>query len=375
MTMRVVLPAGFQEKIQLFSSSGGGEVDFQKADGSAFPVDGILTGAGTDAKVRLIGTSTSSYLNDVDVKSRVGQDRLAHEDLTVIWCDYVQFKGSDHDGEWDSERLVRLGVNTNNLWSQFSKAEAYNVMETTFKVRPRQAIPVFYWDIKREARSRQWVKLKGLPPSDISKEDSDDDPNQAHEDLEQRKDLELRVKDTPGWAKFGGNALLSKEGTYTQKITAKEWLEVSINERWYICSPYRRWYSKIQVKNTMPDGRSYWRRYFITIPKVTLKVGEQKAILVNVKGGENEILEGEIPGKAATWVEGSYSNNVKGIRVSLRDATSHVSVRVMGDGKTNANGNVTVQLKGLKKGAGSIAFKIPISDEHWALETVTVTEE
>ena len=271
MKVRLLGPAAFSCKVKL-SDSGGGDVTIKKTDGSAYPADGETVTVGTDLEVNLFGVSPSTALNDVTVTAKTdktGDGICGQEDLTVLWCDNVTFRGSDCQGQANWKGDI-LGLIDENLTGS---ATFRNSMEMLFTISPNVVIPDVSWDIKREKRVHDWKDNVTDPP--LYDDWTDDDSVNTDEDLTQSSgDTVLKVRDLPAWQDVGTQA-----GTRTRKHSMREWLEVSIGGKWYVSSTYQHWHSIIHARNNSSTNTLWFR--------------------TNV----NEILTGEISGTASTWPE------------------------------------------------------------------------
>ena len=179
--VRLLGPSGFSCKVKL-SDSGGGDVTIKKTDGSAYPADGETVTVGSDLEVHLFGVATSAALNDVTVSAKTdktGDCISGQEDLTVLWCDNVTFRGSDCQGQtnWNGDIL---GLIDENL---AGSATFRNSMEMLFTISPNVVIADVSWDIKREKRVQDWKNGVTDPP--LYDDWTDDDAVNTDEDLTQ----------------------------------------------------------------------------------------------------------------------------------------------------------------------------------------------
>jgi hypothetical protein len=290
-------PSGFSCKVKL-SDSGGGDITIKKTDGSPYPAEGETVTVGTDLEVHIFGTTPSNDLKDVIITAKTDKtgDRVcAEEDLTVIWIDgsNMSFRGSSQQGQaltscssaefknfysWMYDKVGKFIYHkpTGSVWDA-----AHNNMELKNQISPNVVISDVEWDIKREASAAYW----GPGPDPRSRTVSmgstwwadDDTESEDDEDLTQNTDCkEIFVIDGPG-----GFPLTYTTGyKYSEKNKFREWVEINIGGKWYVCSPDKEWRSIMHIK--FQDATAGW---------------------VEDTSKTNEIVLGTISGFAGSWSE------------------------------------------------------------------------
>jgi hypothetical protein len=295
MKIRLKSPLGSSCKVKL-SSTGAGGIDIKKTNGSAYPAGGEDVTVGTDLEVHIFGTSASSALDDVTIAAEAdetGSCSLGEEDLTVIWVDgsNMSFRGSAEQGQdltscsaakftnFQSWRYNKVGKFIYHKPTGSNYDFARYQMELKNQVSPDHVISDAEWDIKREVSGVFWGPGSGsLSPTYKGETDwAADDSYNTDEDLEQNSGCtEIFSIDSPG-----RNYLpYTSSYRYTQKAKFREWVEVKIGTKWYVCSPYKEWRMIMHVK--FQDGTSGW---------------------VEDTSKTNEIVLGTISGFAGTWSE------------------------------------------------------------------------
>lgn len=278
-------PAGFSCNVKL-SDSGGetgvGDITIKKADGSAYPSEGETVTVGTDLQAKFYGTTASSNLNDVTITTKTdktGDSICGQEDLTVIWIsgENMNFRGSNNQGEsltsCSTAKIHKPGHDVFEdkvgkfiyllppLYS-FKQFSLHNQMEISIQITPNKVISDVAWDIKREVSRVKWGPGAGtltpmyLPTTgDDWNPDDIDYPTATDEDLEQNSDcLNIFVNDNPGEPAVGSSNDAGKRYTYKAKF--REWVQVTIGGKVYVCSPYVNWRSIIHAK--FQDATTGW---------------------------------------------------------------------------------------------------------------------
>jgi len=256
---------------------------------------------GTDLEVYIFGTTASSDINDVKITAttdKTGSRVCGEEDLTVIWVEgsNMSFRGSAQQGQ--DLTLCSCAEFTNlDAWLQnkvgkfiYHKPTGSNFdasvhqMELKIQISPNVVISDVEWDIRREASIAYWgpgpdprsrVIFKG--PSDW---DGDDSGN-TDEDRDQNSDCkEIFSIDGPGWGDSGSGLPYTAGYKYSEKNKFREWVQVKIGTKWYVCSPYKEWRSIMHIK--FQDATAGW---------------------VEDTSKTNEIVVGTISGFAGSWSE------------------------------------------------------------------------
>lgn len=246
------------------SAAGGGTVTL---DPSSF-----CLATGHWQPVTMFGTGESAALNDVVIEATTnltGDQICGRTNLTVLWCRDPAFRGSDSPGKSWYGPALGLSIQNANLAS----AAMLSAMQILFTPSPNCVLPEVSWDIKRERKTHVWSNGVTMNPMDDSW--TGDDANDNDERLTQTAaDTLLKVFDQLALGNSG-----TQSGTRTLKASMREWMEVSIGGKWYVCSDYKPWHSIMHAKNDSSQN-TLW--HWI---------------------GVNEIVTGEIQGNSSSWGE------------------------------------------------------------------------
>jgi hypothetical protein len=297
MLIRLEGPSGFSTDVPLRVLWYIGRIRICKIDGSPYPSGGMSVTVGTDQEVHIYGTYPSDWLNDVMIEATTTDSGsyavCGQEDLTVIWVDgsNMSFRGSGEQGQaltscsdakftnYQSWRYDKVGKFIYHKPTGSNYDFARYQMELKCQIWPDEVIDDVEWDIKREVSGVFWGPGSGsLSPTYKGETDwAPDDTVNTDEDLEQNTGCtEIFSIDGPG-----RNYLPYTSGyRYTQKGKFREWVEVKIGTKWYVCSPYKEWRMIMHVK--FQDATSGW---------------------VEDTSTTNEIVLGTISGFAGTWSE------------------------------------------------------------------------
>jgi hypothetical protein len=286
-------PSGFSCKVKL-SDSGEGDVTIKKTDGSPYPTEGETVTVGTDLEVNIFGTIPSSDLDDVTIIAKTDKtgDRIcAEEDLTVIWVygSDMSFRGSNHQGEaltpgstakftdihsWEYDKVGKF-IYKEPVFNDKDSA-LYN-MELKNQVSPNKVISDVEWYIGQQISAAMWGPGTGTLEPDLY------GPTFWYTETLPQDVIQNDPSPTEIFAIDGPGCLsLDYEANYraSQKVKARNWIEVNIGGKWYVCSPYKHWRSIMHVK--FQDATTGW---------------------VEDTSKTNEIIVGTIDGFSSSWSE------------------------------------------------------------------------
>ncbi|MHC4867921.1 MAG: hypothetical protein ACYTEX_27945 [Planctomycetota bacterium] len=212
----------------------------------------------------------------------------------MIWVDGsdMSFRGSAQQGQaltacsdanftdfhtWEYDKVGKFIYPKSEIGG--STDAAYNNMEMKCTISPDEIISDVEWDIRRETSAAQWA---GTDPRsrNVLKGATDwagDDAGNSDEDRTQNTGCkEIFVIDGPG-----AEGLPYLTGyKYSLKGKYREWVQVKIGSKWFVCSPYKEWRCIIHVK--YKDATNGW---------------------VYDTSSTNEIVLGTISGFAGSWSE------------------------------------------------------------------------
>jgi hypothetical protein len=141
---------------------------------------------------------------------------------------------------------------------------------------PTNLVPSLEWDIRREKSVAWWGP--GNPACKHTNGPSDwagDDNGNVDESLVPTQSLmNLFVIDGPGYGDLPPEA----DYKYAEKSKFRDWVQVKIAGKWYVCSPYKHWRVVTHAKYDAANGR--W-------------------VLDNEK--VNEVVEGTLEGFSDSW--------------------------------------------------------------------------
>ena len=155
----------------------------------------------------------------------------------------------------------------------------HNQEETAIRVTPDVFIPTVTWAIQRDLSRVAWINgVANFNPALGAGWGTDGKGAQGVDVdvLQAAGKTQLFTADPPG----AENGPANNTDTYTYKSKFREWVEVKIGSKWYVCSPYNYWRSIEHVKSNA--GATAW---------------------IAVPGATNEIVTGTITGFANTWAE------------------------------------------------------------------------
>ncbi len=223
---------------------------------------------------------------------KTGQRIVGEEDLTVIWISSISFRGSDHQGQY----LTNCNEDKFSQWEEWWEDKVGNFiyhkpapeveldegqgqMEIKFQISPNVVISDVEWDIKREISSARWYPGSGtlsviyIGETDWEDDDEKDDDENLHQDTDCKYLFSL---DAPGFLAL----LYNEDFRCAKKSKYREWVEVKIGTKWYVCSLYKEWRQIMHLK--FQDATTGW---------------------IEDTSKTNEIVEGTISGFAGSWSE------------------------------------------------------------------------
>ena len=271
LTVNLLGPAEFSCKVRLIPySDHGAEIEIKTAADEAYPNDGATMTGGSHLDLKLYGVTPSTELWDeiiIAKTDKTGEMDCSYESLTVIWIDdaNITVRGSNCQGQAETAGIgthhsifggwlhnqeglfvyTNVDPNDNVNWNanpQFDEVRAQ--VEVKYRLTPNEVIPNVIWDIKREATGAIWVggNIIYIGQNDWADDDVDQNgnPMNADEDLTQNPNLkEIFQNDAPGGCQldFAGGP-----NAFEQKGKFREWVEVKIGTKWYVCSAYKPWH-------------------------------------------------------------------------------------------------------------------------------------
>ena len=343
-------PGGKKLKLKVASTDTGGRISITKNDGGTYPAEGIeVTVGNLPLDLRLHGTTSSSALGDVkiNVTGDRTRDRVWMGSVTVIWTpgEEMKFRGTQPPPGFggflsgDSEAQL-AGTNFTGQLGELvlaaDRTTIRNFEEIEMVPHPKVLIPNVSWDICRQISRAAWSN-GGAPMFNGKSEWNDDGPSMVNGDkdvTQQAGKLSIFSVDGPGPI----GVPTAANDTYSYKGKFREWNEVEIGGKWYVCSEYIFWRSIMHLK---PNE------------DVTRWIGKEDT--------ENEIVRGTIEGFADTWVE---QNPAPAIDVIVpATGTKGNTVTITNLAGTNFVANATIVL------AKTREEDIPATDVEWQSDT------
>ena len=299
MKIHLLGPAGLCANVRL-NDVGGGNVSFKKTDGTIYPTGGELVTVGTDLEIYILGETESSALNDtmcIAKTDKTGDAICGSEDVSVLFCT-LQFKNS---GAFCSDNAVSFSgasypysgladqCGLSDLEMTSSTARVFNVMEISVSIMPNsEPIPGVAWDIKREKERVEWSDGSPLhAPIAFSTTEinSDDDSSDGDEDQVQGVgDLNIFSTDAVGLI------LGATQTNRTKILNFREWVEVRINNQWFVSSGYQYWGTLLKAENQGTMLSPNWAR-------------QGHSGTNSIPSANNEVKSGNYSEIVTTWTE------------------------------------------------------------------------
>lgn len=283
LTVNLLGPAEFSCKVRLIPySDHGAEIEIKTAADEAYPNDGATMTGGSHLHLKLYGVTPSTELWDeiiIAKTDKTGEMDCSYESLTVIWVDTANmiFRGRDEDPnhpennhqdeDFDDDSAAHgTNTTTQKIGLQFGpvdpvvcKINARLREEIAITITPNVVMPNVTWGIERDVSARFWANGIAFQTTGPNGWVTDGQGVQGV-DLDLLQDANctrIFTMDSPGL----DNLPLAAGATRTLKGKFREWVEIKIGTKWYVCSNYYHWRAIMHVKyqdnnvGWVPDGQ------------------------------------------------------------------------------------------------------------------------